>query len=62
MPVDHAAIAEACGVRGIRVERAQDIAPAIKRALAADTSVVIDVLADPNAMPPVTAFASLASY
>jgi acetolactate synthase I/II/III large subunit len=62
MPVDHAAIAEACGVRGIRVERAQDIAPAIKRALAADASVVIDVLADPNATPPVTAFASLASY
>ncbi len=60
--VDHAAIAEACGVKGIRVERAQDIAAAIKEALAADTSVLIDVLADPNAMPPVSAFASLPNY
>jgi acetolactate synthase-1/2/3 large subunit len=62
MPVDHAAIAEACGVQGIRVERAQDIAPAIKTSLAADRPVLIDVLADPNAMPPVAAFASLANY
>ena len=60
--VDHAAIAEACGVKGIRVERTQDIAPAIKTALSADTSVLLDVIADPNAMPPVTAFAGLPNY
>jgi acetolactate synthase-1/2/3 large subunit len=62
VPVDHAAIAEACGVKGIRLERAQDIAAVIKEALAADTSVLIDILADPNAMPPVAAFASLPNY
>jgi acetolactate synthase I/II/III large subunit len=61
-PVDHAAIAEACGVRGIRLEVAQDIAATIREALAADTTVLIDILADPNAMPPVTAFASLPNY
>jgi acetolactate synthase I/II/III large subunit len=61
-PVDHAAIAEACGVRGIRLERAQDIAATIREALAANTTVLIDILADPNAMPPVTAFASLPNY
>jgi thiamine pyrophosphate-dependent acetolactate synthase large subunit-like protein len=61
-PVDHAAIAEACGVKGIRLERAQDIATAIREALAADTTVLIDILADPNAMPPVSAFASLPNY
>ena len=61
-PVDHAAIAEACGVKGIRLERAEDIAAAIKEAMAAEGSVLIDVLADPNAMPPVTAFASLPNY
>lgn len=60
--VDHAAIAEACGVQGIRLERAQDIAAAIKDALAADWPVLIDVLADPNAMPPVTAFTNLPNY
>jgi acetolactate synthase-1/2/3 large subunit len=61
-PVDHATIAEACGVKGIRLERAQDIAVTIREALAADTTVLIDILADPNALPPVTAFASLPNY
>ena len=62
LPVDHAAIAEACGVMGIRVERAEDVAAAIKEAMAADTSVLIDVLVDPNAMPPVAAFSKLPHY
>jgi acetolactate synthase I/II/III large subunit len=60
--VDHAAIAEACGVKGVRVERAQDIAGAIQVALAADGSVLLDIIADPNAMPPVTAFTGLPNY
>jgi acetolactate synthase-1/2/3 large subunit len=62
MPVDHAAIACACGVKGIRIERPQDIAGAIMQAMATDASVLIDVLADPNAMPPVSAFATLPTY
>ncbi len=61
-PVDHAAIAEACGVKGIRVARAQEIAPAIAQALCAETTVLLDVLADPNAMPPVSAFVGLPTY
>jgi acetolactate synthase-1/2/3 large subunit len=61
-PVDHAAIAEACGATGIRVERPQDIAAAIAKAMAADTCVVLDVIADPNAMPPVESFTKLAAY
>ena len=47
-PVDHAAIAEACGIRGIRIERAQDIRGAIAEALTADATVLLDVLADPE--------------
>jgi len=62
MPVNHAAVACACGINGIRLERPQDIAIAIKQAIAADASVLIDVLADPNAMPPVSAFATLPNY
>ncbi|HEV2647323.1 MAG TPA: acetolactate synthase catalytic subunit [Acidobacteriaceae bacterium] len=62
VPVDHAAIAEACGVKGIRLERPEDIASAIREAMAAEGSVVIDVITDPNAMPPVAAFASLPNY
>ena len=61
-PVDHAAIAQACGILGIRVERAEDIAAAITTALAAPGSVVIDIIADPNAVPPVTAFTRLPHY
>ncbi len=60
--VDHAAIAEACGVKGLRVERAQNIAGAIQEALAAEGSVLLDIIADPNAMPPVTAFTALSNY
>jgi acetolactate synthase I/II/III large subunit len=61
-PVDHAAIAQACGVTGIRVVRSEDIAPAIASAMAADTCVLLDVLTDPNAMPPVALFSRLANY
>ncbi len=61
-PVDHAAIAEACGIKGRRLDRAQDIAAVIQAALSADDSVLIDIIADPNAMPPVTAFTSLPNY
>ena len=61
-PVDHAAIARACGVLGMRLERAEDIALSIRRALSHDGPVLIDVIADPDAMPPVTAFTRLAQY
>ena len=61
-PVDHAAIARACGIKGIRIDRAQDIASAIKEAMAADESVLIDVITVPNAMPPVTTFTRLPQY
>ena len=53
-PVDHAAIARACGCHGERIERAADFLPALQRALAADRPTVIDVLSDPQARPPLT--------
>ena len=62
MPVDHAAVAEACGVKGIRLTRAQDIAGSIRDAMTADGPVLIDIIADPNAMPPVAAFTKLPNY
>lgn len=61
-PVDHAAIAQACGLQGIRVERPQDIAAAIKLAMSAATSVLLDVVTDPDAMPPVEVFSRLPIY
>jgi acetolactate synthase-1/2/3 large subunit len=61
-PVDHAAIARACGVKGIRVEQAREISPALQEALECDASVVLDCIVDPNAMPPVPVFTKLSAY
>jgi acetolactate synthase-1/2/3 large subunit len=55
-PVDHAAIARACGAKGLRVERADDYAAALREAIAAEVPCVIDVVTDPMAYPPLTAF------
>jgi acetolactate synthase-1/2/3 large subunit len=55
-PVDHAAIARACGCEGIRVEKASDIRPALERAMQNDVTTVIDVVIDPKAYPPLTLF------
>ena len=45
-PVDFAAIARACGARGVRVDRDADFEPALRAALAADRSTVIQVALD----------------
>jgi acetolactate synthase-1/2/3 large subunit len=55
-PVDHAAIARACGLDGIRVEDPAEYGLALDHALAADETTVIDVITDPAAYPPVTSF------
>ncbi len=46
MPTDFVAIAEAFGAMGIKVTKAEDIAPAIKKGLAANKPVVIEVVTD----------------
>ncbi len=55
-PVDHAAIARASGCEGVRIEKAEDFLPALKRAFAADSTTVIDVITDERAYPPITSF------
>ena len=55
-PVDHAAIAGACGVEGVRVDEPGAFLPALERALAADITTVIDVITDEHAYPPVMIF------
>lgn len=61
-PVDHAAIASACGLKGIRVEAPDQLEGVIQTALNAETSVVLDCIVDSNAMPPVTLFTRLPTY
>ncbi len=45
-PTDFTAVARSFGVRGIRVEQPQEIAPALQQALAADEPVLVDVVTD----------------
>jgi acetolactate synthase-1/2/3 large subunit len=45
-PVDFAAIAKACGARGVRVERDADFEPALRSALVADRPTVIQLTLD----------------
>jgi acetolactate synthase-1/2/3 large subunit len=45
-PVDFAAIARACGARGVRVERDADFEPALRAALVADRATVIQLALD----------------
>jgi pyruvate dehydrogenase (quinone) len=49
--VPYASYAELLGLRGIRVERPDDVGPAWDAALAADRPVVIDALVDPDVPP-----------
>lgn len=56
LPVDHAAIARACGIKGVRVEQPGEIHGALADALACGEAVVLDVITDPDAYPPITAF------
>ncbi len=55
-PVDHAAIARACGLQGVRVSDAADYAGVLKLALEAPGTSVIDVIVDADAHPPITMF------
>lgn len=55
--VDHAAIARACGVEGIRVDHSNQIRPALTAALAARRPVLLDVVTDPDAKPPISFYA-----
>jgi acetolactate synthase-1/2/3 large subunit len=48
-PTNYAAIAEAFGCLGIRVEKPQEIRPALEKALAANRPVIIDIASDQDA-------------
>ncbi|HHX36509.1 MAG TPA: acetolactate synthase catalytic subunit, partial [Clostridiaceae bacterium] len=51
--VDHAMIAEACGVKGIRVTKDSDIKAALEEAFAHDGPVVIDLITEPHCILPI---------
>ena len=51
-PTDFAAVANSFGVAGIRVEDPGELGPALRRALAMDAPVVVDVVTGVDATPP----------
>ena len=55
-PVDHSAIARACGAQGVRVEEANDIRDALTAALQSHKPTLIEVITDPDARPPLSLF------
>ena len=48
--VNFARVAEAMGCVGIRVERPEDIRPALEKALASNSPAVVEVISDVDAM------------
>ncbi|MBN8906801.1 MAG: acetolactate synthase catalytic subunit, partial [Rhodospirillales bacterium] len=55
--VDHAAIARACGIAGVRVERGEDVGAALDTAFASGAPALIDIVTDPDAKPPISFYA-----
>jgi acetolactate synthase-1/2/3 large subunit len=53
---DYAAIARAFGCVGIRVERPEQIRPALEEAFASNRPALIDLVVDPDVIPPITYF------
>ena len=61
---DFGAVARAAGIHGERVERAEDVRPAIERALAHDGPALVDFVTDPRALavPPHTTVEELKGF
>jgi acetolactate synthase-1/2/3 large subunit len=53
---DYAAIARAFGCVGIRVEHPKQLRPALEQAFASERPALIDVVIDPDVIPPITFF------
>ncbi len=54
--VDHAAIARACGLSGVRVERGEDVGPALDAAFSSGKPALIEIVTEPAAKPPLTMY------
>ncbi|AZO07794.1 acetolactate synthase catalytic subunit [Mesorhizobium sp. M3A.F.Ca.ET.080.04.2.1] len=55
-PVDHAALARACGCSAFRVENQEEVLPALQTALAAEEPWLIEIITDPDAHPPLSLY------
>jgi acetolactate synthase-1/2/3 large subunit len=55
-PVDHAAIARACGCNGVRIEDPAQLPAALQEARTSSKTTLIELMTDENAFPPITTF------
>lgn len=55
-PVDHAAIARACGCDGIQIRDPENLKQSLLEAQTSQSTSVLDVICDPEAFPPLTFF------
>ena len=55
-PVDHAAVARACGAEAARIESPAELGPALAKALDSGRTWLLEVRCDPDARPPITAW------
>jgi acetolactate synthase-1/2/3 large subunit len=53
-PVDHAQIAKACGCEAYTVLEPEDLPKILKKAIQSDGPVLLDIITDPAAYPPLT--------
>ncbi|RKD52202.1 thiamine pyrophosphate-dependent enzyme [Rhizobium sp. WW_1] len=57
--VDHAAIASACGCPSVRIDDPASLGPALKRGIEAGEPLLIEVMTDSQAHPPLSLFAQM---
>ncbi|MCP4385623.1 MAG: acetolactate synthase catalytic subunit [Hyphomicrobiales bacterium] len=55
-PVDHAGIARACGIEGVRIDKPQDFLGHLRAAFESGRPTLLDVIVDEDAHPPITSF------
>lgn len=58
-PVNHAAIADACGCPSVRIDDPQKLAGAIRTGIGTRGPFLIEVMTDPEAHPPLSLFAAM---
>jgi acetolactate synthase-1/2/3 large subunit len=61
-PVDHSAIARACGLEAWRIESAEQLRPRIADAIASPKTVLLELMTDPDAYPPLTMYDGALRY
>jgi acetolactate synthase-1/2/3 large subunit len=61
-PVDHAAVARACGLEAHRVTDVAEVRPRLENALASSKPVLLELMTHPDAYPPLTMYDDVLRY